>query len=76
MASVTKAISGNTTTFTITDAESNQATITVVSGAVTGNTYQFGGAAVLADAVQMMFNLMNQLQTGLIPGAGAQNLTP
>lgn len=76
MASVAKSISGSTTTFTITDVNGNAATITVVSNSVTGNTCQYGGAAVANDATALMFNLMNQLQTGLIPGAGAQNLVP
>ena len=76
MASVTKAVSGSTTTFTVTDQEGNAATITVVSNSVTGNTCQYAGAAVHNDATALMFNLMNQLQTGLIPGTGAQNLLP
>jgi hypothetical protein len=76
MASVTKSVSGAVTTFTITDVNNNAATITVTSNSVTGNTCQYGGAAVANDATALMFNLMNQLQTGLIPAAGAQNLLP
>lgn len=76
MASVTKSVSGNTTTFTVTDAEGNAATLTVASGAVTGNTIAYGGAAVHDDATALIFNLLNQLQTGIIPGAGAQGLVP
>jgi hypothetical protein len=76
MASVTKVVSGNTTTFTITDAQNNAATLTVTTGAVTGNTIAYGGAAVHDDATALIANLLNELQTGLIPGAGAQNLVP
>jgi len=76
MASVTKSVSGNTTTFTVTDMTGAAATLTVVSGAVTGNTVLFGGAAVHNDGVAKIFDLLNQLQTGVIPGAGAQGLLP
>jgi len=76
MASVTKVVSGATTTFTVTDVSGNAATITVTSNSVTGNTIVYGGSAVRNDATQMMTALMIQLQTGLIPGAGAQNLLP
>jgi hypothetical protein len=76
MASVTKAVSGAVTTFTITDQEGNSATIAVTTNNITGNTIQYGGSGVHNDATALMFNLMNQLQTGLIPAAGAQNLLP
>ena len=76
MASVAKVVSGNTTTFTVTDAGGAAATLTVVSGAVTGNVITYGGAAVHNDATAVIFNLLNQLQTGLVPGAGAQGLIP
>lgn len=75
MASVTKSVSGNTTVFTVTDQAGSAATLTVTTGAVTGNTILYGGSAVLNDATQMIFNLLNQLQTGLMPGLGAQNLS-
>ncbi len=76
MASVVKSTSGNVTTFTVTDATGAAATLTVTTGAVTGNTITYGGAAVHNDASQMIFNLLNQLQVGLVPGGGAQELLP
>jgi hypothetical protein len=76
MASVTKSTVGSVVTFTVTDAQGNAATVAVNVNAVTGNTITYGGAAVHDDATAMIFNLLNQLQTGLIPGAGAQNLLP
>ena len=76
MASVVKSVSGNATTFTVTDSGGAAATVVVTSGAVTGNTVTFGGAAVHNDAVAMIFDLLNQIQTSVIPGAGAQNLNP
>ena len=76
MASVTKSVSGAVTTFTITDSTGAAATIAVTTNTITGNTIVYGGSAVHNDATQLMFNLMNELQTGLIPGAGAQNLVP
>lgn len=76
MASIVKSVTGNTTLFTITDVQGNAATISVVSGAVTGNVITYGGAGVHDDATAEMAALMLQLQTGLIPGAGAQNLVP
>lgn len=75
MASVTKSVSGTTSTFVVTDQESNAATLTVSAGAVTGPTVTFASGAMQRDGVQMIFNLLNQLQTGLIPGNGAQGLT-
>ena len=76
MASVTKATSGNVTTFTITDASANQGTLTVTVDPVLGPTVQMGGAALLRDGVGMVSELLLQLRTGLIPGAGAQGLQP
>jgi hypothetical protein len=76
MASIVRSISGNTTTFTITDVQGNAATITVTTNTVTGNTIAYGGAAVHDDATAEIAILTLQLQTGLIPGAGAQNLLP
>lgn len=76
MASVAKSVSGNVTTFTVTDVAGNAATLTVTSGAVTGNTILYGGVAVQNDATAVIFDLLNQLQTGLIPAAGAQELLP
>lgn len=76
MASVTKSVSGSTTTFAVTDMTGAIATMSVVGGGVTGNTVQFSGAAVHNDAVALMANLMLQLETGLVPGNGAQGLIP
>ncbi len=75
MATVVKVVSGNNTTFTVTDVLGNAATLVVATGAVTGNTITYGGAAVANDATQMIFNLLGQLQTGLMPGLGAQGIT-
>ena len=76
MASVTKVVTGNSSVFTVTDSTGAAATLTVVSSPVTGNTILFGGSAVRNDASQMIFNLLNQLQVGLIPASGAQGLLP
>jgi hypothetical protein len=75
MASVSKSVSGTTTTFTVTDQANNAATM-VVSATNTGLTVQFSGAAVYKDAVALMSQMMLQLQTGVIPGAGAEGLNP
>lgn len=77
MASVTKSISGSATTYVITDVAGNTLTIVSTAGAVTGNTTTFAtSAGVHDDALALAFNLMNQLQTGVEPGAGAQTLLP
>ena len=76
MAAVTKAISGNTTTFTIVDATGVSGTIAVTTGAVTGNTTTIAVTSGHDDWLGMASELLLQLRTGLIPGAGAQNLVP
>lgn len=77
MASVTKSISGAVTTYVITDVAGNTLTIASTAGAVTGNTTTLTtSAGVHDDALQLAFNLLNQLQTGLQPGSGAQELIP
>jgi hypothetical protein len=76
MASVTKSVSGNTTTFTIVDSANVSGTIAVTQGVVTGPTTTISATAVHTDWLQMAVNLLEQLQTGVVPGAGAQNLVP
>jgi hypothetical protein len=76
MATVTKVTSGSTTTYTVTDAQGNAATLAVLVNPVTGNVITYGGAAVHNDATAMISQLLLQLRTGLLPGAGAQNLQP
>lgn len=77
MAAITKSVSGSVTTFVITDQEGNTLTMAVTSGAVTGNTIVFTSSGGLHyDGMAMASTLLLQLQTGLIPGAGAQGLLP
>lgn len=76
MASVTKVVSGNTTTFTVTDSTGASATMTVNTGAVTGNTVTYGGSALRQDGQAIISSLNLMLQTGLIPGNGYFGLTP
>ncbi len=76
MATVSKTISGATTTFTITDAAGNVLTVASTAGPVTGNTTTLAGTSVHDDALVVLANLLQQLQTGLVPGSGAQGLIP
>lgn len=77
MAAVTKSVSGSTTTFVITDMEGSTLTLAVATGAVTGNTVTFTSSGGLhSDGMNMAAQLLLQLATGLIPGAGAQGLNP
>lgn len=75
MANVTKAISGNVTTYTITDSSGVTGTIACNVAPVTGPLYTIATTNMHRDGIQMMCTLMEQLQTNLLPGAGAQNLT-
>ena len=77
MASVTKAVSGATTTFVITDSAGSTLTLTTTTGAVTGISTSFASSGDLHnDGMALLSELALQLQTGLVPGAGAQRLTP
>lgn len=75
MASVTKSVSGSVSTFAITDNGGTVATIAVNAAPTTGITCTFSGGALRQDGVAMVVHLCQQLQTGLIPGGGAQGLT-
>lgn len=76
MASVTKTVSGSTITFTVTDSTGAAATLIATNNPVTGLVVAFGGAAVHGDAMAIISSLTLQLQTGLVPGAGAYGLQP
>lgn len=76
MASVTKSISGNATTYTITDGTGVVGTIVSTTGAVTGNTTTIAVTSCHDDWLQMAAELLHQLETGIQPGAGAQNMVP
>lgn len=76
MANVTKAVSGNTTTYTIVDGAGVSGTIAVTVGAVTGNTTTIAVTAGHDDWLGMAAELLQQLRTGVLPGAGAQNMLP
>lgn len=67
MASQTKSVIGNTTTYVITDMTGAAATVTVTTGVVTGNTVAYSGASVHEDAINMIAQLSLQLATGLLP---------
>lgn len=75
MASVTKSVSGAITTYTIVAANGASGTIACNQAATSGMVVTLGGSAMSLDGVQMAFNLLNQIQTGLLPGLGAQNIT-
>lgn len=76
MANVTKGVSGNVTTYTIVDGAGVSGTIAVTTGPVTGNTTTIAVTAGHNDWLQMAAELLLQLETGLLPGAGAQNMVP
>lgn len=77
MASVTKSVSGDTTTLTITDSDGSTLQLAVDTGGVTGITVTFTSTGALHyDGMAMATSLLLQLQTGIIPGAGAQGLNP
>lgn len=76
MASVTKTVSGNVTTYTIVDSAGVSGTIVSTTGVVTGNTTTIAVTAGHDDWLAMAANLLLQLETGIQPGAGAQNMVP
>jgi hypothetical protein len=76
MANVTKSTSGNVTTYTITDGAGVAGTIAVTAGPVTGNTTTIAVTAGHNDWLQMAAELLLQLETGVLPGSGAQGLVP
>lgn len=76
MANVTKSVSGSTTTYTIVDGAGVSGTIAVTAGPVTGNTTTIAVTSGHDDWLGMASELLLQLRTGLLPGAGAQNMVP
>lgn len=74
MASVSRATVGNVTTYTITDSGNNVLTLAVNNNPVTGITVTYSGTNIRQDGQQMAFNLLNQIQSGILPGLGAQNM--
>jgi hypothetical protein len=62
-----KVVSGNTTTYTITDTTGASATVAVTQNSTVGNTIVYAGAAVHGDAVNQMAQLSLLLATGLVP---------
>jgi len=77
MASVTKSVSGNTTSYVVTDTAGSTLTMAVATSQVTGNTIVFTSSGGLHnDGLAIMSQLLLQLQTGLLPGAGAEGLLP
>ena len=68
MAAQTKSVSGNTTTYTITDAEGSTITIAATTTPVQGVTTTFtSSGSVHSDANQMLAQLMLLLATNLLP---------
>ena len=67
MATQTKSVSGQVTTYTITDEENNAMTVAVTNNPVTGFTTLFGGSAVHNDAVNMAAQLLLLVGNGLLP---------
>jgi len=76
MATVTKLVSGQTTTYTVTDATGVQGTIATTVGPTSGNTTTIAATGLHNDGLMMMVNLLGQLQIGILPGSGAQGLLP
>jgi hypothetical protein len=70
MASMTRADSGSTVTYVITDMAGSTATATVTQTPVAGNTVVFSSSGGLhADGLAMLMVLTQLLATGLLPPA-------
>lgn len=67
MAAQTKSVSGNVTTYTITDEKSNAMTVAVTAAPGQAFLTAFGGSAVLSDGLQMLTNLLLLISTGILP---------
>lgn len=68
MASQTKSVAGNVTTYTITDQESNTVTVAATQNAVTGVTVTYTSSGGLhADGMALLSTLNLLLQTGVVP---------
>lgn len=68
MASQTKSVAGNVTTYTITDQESNTVTVAATQNAVTGVTVTYASSGGLhADGMALLSTLNLLLQTGVVP---------
>lgn len=77
MANVTKSVSGSTTSYVVTDQTGATLTMAVATNQVTGNTVTFTSSGGLhGDGLALTSQLILQLQTGLLPGAGAEGLLP
>ena len=64
----TKTVSGNTTTYVITDVESNSVTVALTQGYGSGRTLTFSSSGGLhPDGQLQLAVLMEQLSTGLTP---------
>lgn len=74
MASMTRADSGSTVTYVITDVGSNTVTATVTTTDVTGNTVTFSSSGgLLPDGLAQLGTLVLLLTTGLLPPATVPN---
>ena len=68
MASQTKSVSGNTTTYVITDVEGSTVTVAATSNPGTGITTTYTSSGnVHQDASQMLTTLMQLISTNLLP---------
>jgi hypothetical protein len=68
MATQTKTVSGNTTTYVITDLEGATVTVALTQGYGSGRTCTFASSGnVHQDGQQMLVTLMQMVSTGLTP---------
>lgn len=74
MATVSKAISGANTTYTITDAAGTVGTLVVNSGATTGFATTLAATGMRNDGLSIIAELLAQIRTGVLPGSGAQGI--
>jgi hypothetical protein len=68
MATQTKSVSGNTTTYVITDTYGSTVTVALTQGYGSGRTCTFASSGnVHQDAQQALVTLMQMVSTGLTP---------
>lgn len=68
MATQTKSVSGNVTTYVITDQEGNSVTIAATNNTVTGLTTTYSSSGGLhSDGMALVSTLVLLLQTGVVP---------